>query len=200
MAVVVRGRVHVGERILSVVELRTPIHGKMLAFGREPATPCPAFRAWRVSPPPPEAKGAICAEKEDRGTSPARSPYLAPWSCSESLPSSGRAYGKKNAEGCVQSHRSSPAADECWKTGMWSFGLPGIGEKARLMWKSIRSILGRRGFTLIELMVVVAIISLLSAIALLQFRNYQEKSANAAAVEDMRNVRTVLEAFHADHH
>jgi prepilin-type N-terminal cleavage/methylation domain-containing protein len=67
------------------------------------------------------------------------------------------------------------------------------------MGKRIRSILGRRGFTLIELLVITAIIALLSSIALLQFKNYQEKTANTAAVDDLRNAKALLEAFHADY-
>jgi prepilin-type N-terminal cleavage/methylation domain-containing protein len=85
------------------------------------------------------------------------------------------------------------------KAGTWLFWLFRMGEKARLMWKRIRSVLGRRGFTVIEVLVVTAIVSLLSAIALLQFKNYQEKSANTVAVQDLRNVKSLAEAFYADY-
>jgi type IV pilus assembly protein PilA len=57
---------------------------------------------------------------------------------------------------------------------------------------------GHRGFTLIELMIVIAIIGILAAIAIPQFAAYREKSFNTAATSDLRNIRTSLEAFYAD--
>jgi len=54
------------------------------------------------------------------------------------------------------------------------------------------------GFTLIELMIVVAIIGILAAIAIPQFTKYRSRAMNSAALSDARNVRTDLEGFFAE--
>ena len=54
-----------------------------------------------------------------------------------------------------------------------------------------------KGFTLIEMLVVVALIGILSAISLRQFAIYRNRSFDARANSDLRNAATAEEAYFA---
>ena len=55
-----------------------------------------------------------------------------------------------------------------------------------------------KGFTLIELMIVIAIIGILAAIAIPQFSAYRKRGYNSAAQSDLKNAITAQEAYFVD--
>src|SRR5688572_1765726 len=61
-------------------------------------------------------------------------------------------------------------------------------------WKNLKE----NGFTLVELMVVVAIIGILSAVAIPNFRKYQAKTKTSEAKLQLSEIYNVANAFYAD--
>jgi len=57
---------------------------------------------------------------------------------------------------------------------------------------------GQKGFTLIELMIVIAIIGILAAIAIPQFVSYRQKGYNTQAKGELKSLYTACQAYFAD--
>ena len=64
------------------------------------------------------------------------------------------------------------------------------------MLQKLRS--NNEGFTLIELMIVIAIIGILAAIAIPNFVSYRRRGYNAAANSDVKNAYTAAQAYFTD--
>jgi len=66
------------------------------------------------------------------------------------------------------------------------------------MCKQLKQLKGQKGFTLIELMIVVAIIGILAAIAIPNFLQYQLKSRQSEAKTNLQAIKTSEVAFQAE--
>jgi prepilin-type N-terminal cleavage/methylation domain-containing protein len=66
------------------------------------------------------------------------------------------------------------------------------------MFSQIRNKLNSKGFSMVELMAVTGIVSVLASVAIPQFNSYRVKAYNSAALSDLKNVQTILEAYYED--
>jgi general secretion pathway protein G len=57
---------------------------------------------------------------------------------------------------------------------------------------------GSKGFTLIELMVVISIIGVLAGMAVVQVKNMQRKAREVALKKDLQDMREAIDNFYAD--
>ena len=62
----------------------------------------------------------------------------------------------------------------------------------------LKKLTDRKGFTLIELMIVIAIIGILAAIAIPQFTAYRDRAYNSSAKSDLRNLTGAQEAYYIE--
>lgn len=62
----------------------------------------------------------------------------------------------------------------------------------------LRNLRNQKGFTLIELMIVVAIIGILAAIAIPNFMTFRMKAKTAEAKSNLGSIRTCEEAYNAE--
>ena len=74
-----------------------------------------------------------------------------------------------------------------------------VGMKGLVMPERTEMHKKEHGFTLIELIIVVAIIGILFAIALPQYQNYQVRTKVVEALVMVESVKTAIEVYHEEH-
>ena len=58
----------------------------------------------------------------------------------------------------------------------------------------------RRAFTLVEVLIVVAILGILAAVIVPEYKNHTQRAKEASAKESLQMLRTTIERYALDHH
>jgi general secretion pathway protein G len=83
------------------------------------------------------------------------------------------------------------------KAGAAIEGRRGSAARAR-RWRGLAALTAQRGFTLIELMIVTALIVTLATMGLVQYRQSVVRSKEAVLKEDLFRMRDALDQYYAD--
>ena len=67
------------------------------------------------------------------------------------------------------------------------------------VWNREHEMNGQRGFTLVELLIVVAIIGIVASIAIPNLANALDKGKQKRTMSDMHSIAEAIEAYHVDH-
>jgi len=73
-----------------------------------------------------------------------------------------------------------------------------MGQKHQTRKERKRAMKNQKGFTLVELMVVIAIIGIITAIAIPYYNNYKQTACDQAGLADLYNVKAAVQKYLTD--